>query len=82
MAEMGMYYPLPEEGIVRAFIERVQKGLKEALAQPGPTLTSPTAGRLGLVLFAGHSGPLLSTVPNCTPVHFVQEQGKWVAKTF
>lgn len=79
MAEMGMYYPLPEDGIVRAFMDRVQKGLHEALAQPGPTLIIAHGGvHWALCCLLGiqdHSW----AVPNCAPVHFVQKEGKWVA---
>ena len=63
------------------FLERVQKGLSEALLHPGPPLIVSHGGVhfaiCHLLNISGHEWK----IDNCTPVHFyTDENGKWVAE--
>lgn len=81
MSSAGMYYPLPEQGIVRDFMERVRRGINEALSLPGPSLIVSHGGvHFALCCLIGietHSW----RIKNCQPVHFsINSSGNWTAK--
>ncbi len=81
MAALGMYSPLPEEGIVRAFMDRVKNGLNHALSLPGPVLVVAHGGvhwaLCHLMGIQQHNW----VIDNCVPVHFYLESNvTWRAK--
>lgn len=81
MAGLGMYSPLPETGSVRNFMDRVQRGVNEALLLPGPLLIVAHGGihwaLCCLLRIEDHKWG----IDNCIPVHFsIDETGKWTAR--
>lgn len=81
MRRLGMHSPLPQEGIARQFIDRVQLGIHTALALPGPTLIVAHGGvhwaACCLLGIKDHEW----AIDNCTIVHFsMLTHGKWSAK--
>lgn len=82
MSRLGMYCPLPIEGEVRSFMDRVAQGVNQALSLPG---SSPLIVAHGgthwalccLMELKNHEWSL----PNCGIVHFsVGKEGTWIAK--
>lgn len=81
MIQMNERSPLPQEGEARQFLDRVQKGLHQALVLPGPALIVAHGGvHLALCILMGireHEW----IVGNCVPVHFsLSNTGKWTAR--
>jgi probable phosphoglycerate mutase len=81
MSKRGMYAPLPEDGPAREFMERVRRGINQALALPGPILIVSHGGvHWALCCLMGIEEHHWST-QNCTPIHFsIEPSGKWIAK--
>lgn len=81
MAGLGMYSPLPQDGQVFLFMERVRNGLCQALSFPGPCLIVAHGGvhwaACCLMNIQNHGWRL----ENCGVVHFsVDEKQNWMAK--
>jgi len=81
MFQLGMHSPIPQEGDVRLFMNRVQDGINTALALPGPSLIVAHGGihwaLCSLMQIKNHEWNLM----NCGIVHFTyQKNGQWTAK--
>lgn len=66
---------------LRAFLERVRKGINEALLQPAPVLIVAHGGihwaLCSILNISGHNW----AVGNCVPIHFfIDQNGQWTAK--
>jgi probable phosphoglycerate mutase len=81
MVRHGMYSSLPQEGIAREFMDRILRGINQALALPGPTLVVAHGGvHWALCCLMGIQEHEWA-ITNCLPVHFsVGEQNQWIAK--
>lgn len=80
ISSLGMYSSLPQEGIVRPFIERIRRGINQALSLPGPLLIVAHGGvhwaLCCLMAIEKHEW----FIDNCIPVHFiVGADKKWSA---
>jgi len=80
MRSNGMYNPLPEEGIVREFMNRVRQGVQLALLLPAPTLIVAHGGVHWAICCIFGIEIHDWAINNCVPVHFFQKNGKWSAK--
>lgn len=81
MSGMGMYYFSPHSGEARFFIERVRRGINQALALPGPSLIIAHGGvhwaLCSLLGIDTHEWRL----QNCGIVHFfINSEQHWAAK--
>jgi uncharacterized phosphatase len=81
MAQRGMHAELPHAGMVRQFMDRVLRGINQALSLPGPTLVVAHGGvHWALCCLMGIEEHEWS-IGNCVPVHFRWDaEGKWIAK--
>lgn len=81
MISHKMYSPMPQEGIVRQFMDRVLNGINQALTLPGPSLVVAHGGVHWALCCLMSIEEHKWAVDNCIPVHFsIREDGKWVAK--
>lgn len=79
MRALGMYAKIPSQGKAALFVEKVRKGVNEALAKPGPTLIVAHGGvHWALCCLMGIQEHDWAT-DNCVPIHFVFK-GRWIAK--
>lgn len=81
MFAWGMYRSLPPEEAAREFIERIQRGMQQALTLPGiPLIIAHGGVHWALCTLLGiEEHPW--TIDNCVPVHFsADENGKWQAQ--
>lgn len=80
MARLGMYSPFPPDGEARLFMERVRKGINQALSLPGPPLIVAHGGiHWALCCLMGVDNHEWA-IHNCGVVHFSPSpQGKWGA---
>lgn len=81
MVRLGMYTLLPHEGVAREFMDRVRKGINQALSLPSPLLVVAHGGvhwaLCCLMSIEEHEW----AIDNCVPVHFsIGANGKWTAK--
>lgn len=81
MYQRGMYTPLPVEGKMRFFAEKVLRGINQVLSQPGTPLIIAHGG----IHWALCSLINIETHPwgieNCDVVHFFpQSTNKWAAR--
>lgn len=75
------HFSLSNESVVWSFLDRVKKGINQALLLPGPTLIVAHGGvhfaLCHLMKMEGHEW----VIDNCIPVHFfLDDTGKWAAK--
>ena len=81
MASQGMYSSVPKEGKVREFMDRVLKGVNQALALPGPALIVAHGGVHWALCCLLEIEEHPWAIANCVPVHFtLGPDGKWTAK--
>ncbi len=81
IVKLGMYCSLPEEGIARQFIDRVKRGINQALSLRGPALIVAHGGVHWAVCCLMGIEEHEWLVGNCVPVHFfLDPNGKWKAR--
>lgn len=81
MARFGMYSPLPNDEIVRPFMDRVKKGINQALALSGPILVVSHGGVHWAICCLTGIENHEWRIDNCNLVHFrIEDNGKWSAK--
>ena len=81
MAQFGMYSSLPNEGIVRQFMDQVRNGINQALSLPSPSLIVAHGGVHWAICCLMGINEHEWAINNCTPVHFsIGDNGKWIAK--
>ncbi len=81
MVQLGMYAPLPSEGVVRHFIDRIRDGMSQALSLPGPSLIVAHGGVHWAICHLMNIEEHEWVIDNCVPVHFsLGDTGKWIAK--
>ena len=81
MAQLGMYPPVPADGVVRCFMDQVRSGINQVLSLPGTSLVVAHGGvHWAICCWMGLEG-YEWFIGNCVPVHFlIGDQGKWIAK--
>ncbi len=80
MVTYGMFNPLPSEGDVRLFMDRIREGINQALALPSPTLIVAHGGtHWALCCMLGITTHNWS-ISNCEVVHFSCEPQGWTAR--
>lgn len=78
MRKLGMYYSIPEEGIVRHFMERVVNGINQALSLKGPTLIVGHGGTFWTACCVMGIKSHVWLLDNCGLVHFtLGPLGEW-----
>lgn len=81
MARLGMYSSLPQDGVVRHFMDRVRNGINQALSLPGPSLIVAHGGIHWAICCLMGIQEHEWSIDNCAPVHFlIVDNGKWFAK--
>lgn len=81
MAQLGMHAPLPNEGVVHQFMDRVRKGMNQALSLPTPSLIIAHGGIHWAICCLTGIEDHEWKISNCIPVHFsIGKNGKWIAK--
>lgn len=81
MRELGMYSPLPESGHVRLFMDRVKKGIDEALQHEAPALVIAHGGVHWALCCLSNIVDHPWAIDNCAIVHFtIHGDGIWKAK--
>jgi probable phosphoglycerate mutase len=79
--EWGMYSALPNEGIVRQFMDQVRNGINQALSLPGPSLIVAHGGVHWAICCLMGIKEHEWAINNCIPVHFsIGDNEKWIAK--
>lgn len=81
MVRIGMYSSVPEEGVVRQFMDQVRKGINQALSFPGTSLVVAHGGIHWAIccLMGIHEHEW--EIGNCVPVHFfLGDDGQWKAR--
>jgi len=81
MRRLALNPSLPEESVVWSFLDKVKRGINQALLLPGSTLIVAHGGvhfaLCHLMKIEGHEW----IIDNCIPVHFfLDDTGKWAAK--
>ena len=81
MRSLKLGSPMPEEGDLCLFLDRVRTGLKEALSFSGTPLIVAHGGIHWALCFLMQIEEYDWAIHNCGVVHFfVKEKGKWGAK--
>lgn len=80
MSKLGMYSPLPKDGEVRLFMDRIRKGINAALSIPGIPLIVAHGGVHWAACCLMALDEHMWAIDNCTIVHFsISDRGKWTA---
>ena len=81
MVRFGMHNSLPDEGVVRQFLERVRKGINIVLALEGPSLIVAHGGVHWAICCLMGINKHKWIIDNCVPVHFlIGNNEKWIAR--
>ncbi len=81
LRELNMDSPFPEEGEVYLFVDRVERGLNQALALSGPVLIIAHGGIHRAICFLMKIEEHDWSLDNCEVVHFLfKDNQKWAAK--
>lgn len=81
MVRLGMYSPIPNAGEVNLFMQRIRKGLNQALSLPGPSLIVAHGGVHWAICCLMNIKAHAWRLENCEIVHFsIDDAGQWIAK--
>ena len=81
MTKLGTHSSLPHTVIVRHFMDRVRRGITQALSLPGLSLIVAHGGVHWAICCLIGIDDHEWAINNCIPVHFsIGDNGKWIAK--